>query len=179
MFKTIMVFRCGAPTSAGGTCKSIVCQENSNCGWHTIISGEDAQCPVCMEDIYVRNCKKLQCGHNFHKKCLNKWKMEGNRSCPLCRESFDLPQFRVEIHIQPINGAEREFHEREFSNPGIRQYVMSRSNMINNDPDIRTELTVETEDIDSLRRILEEIGIELTQEEYNSLTRDSDGISEP
>ena len=173
-----MAFRCGAPTSSGEGCRSIVCQDGSKCGWHTVVPGDDPQCSVCMEDIFVRSCKKLPCDHNFHKKCLEKWKVEGNRSCPLCRQAFDLPQFRVSIHIEPVNGAEAHNRARSFHNPEVRHHLMDRSSLVSSDPDIRTELTVESEDIQSLRRVLEQIGVSLTEEDYNSLSSVPHNVSE-
>ena len=173
-----MAFQCGAPTASGGTCRSAVSGSGSRCGWHTVVSGEHSQCPICMEDIYVRNCKKLPCEHNFHKKCLDKWKMEGNRTCPLCREPFDLPQFRVKIEIDPINDGVRTYRSRTFEEPNVIQHIMESSDIVSNDPNVRTELTLEAEDIQSLRRVLEQIGISLTVEDYDSLTSVPHDVSE-
>lgn len=174
-----MAFQCGAPTVSGGTCRSTVSTCGSRCSWHTVISGEHSQCPICMDDIYVRNCKSLPCNHNFHKKCLDKWKIEGNRTCPLCREPFDLPQFRVKIQIDPINQGVHTYRSRLFEEPTVIHHIMERENIISNDPDVRTELTLEAEDIQSLRRVLEQIGISLTMEDYDSLTGVAHEVGEP
>ena len=43
-------------------------------------------CTICMEDIKkYSHCKKIpECGHEFHKKCIDKWLME-SKTCPNCR----------------------------------------------------------------------------------------------
>ena len=165
-----MAHRCGVTTKSGKPCQCIVPVEGGRCGWHTPISGENSQCPICMEEIHTRNAKTLDCNHTFHKKCLNKWKMEGNRSCPMCREPFDLPQFRARVMIEPINGSETTHRSRSFSNPRVLQHMLEREQIVSNDPNINTELTIESEDIAGLRRVLEQIGIMLTDNDYESLT---------
>ena len=43
------------------------------------------ECCICLEDF--NNNEKiiaLNCGHNFHKKCIKKWLVRKN-SCPLCQ----------------------------------------------------------------------------------------------
>ena len=171
-----MAHRCGTVTKSGNICKCIVPTEGAKCGWHTPISGENSQCPICMEEIHIRNAKTIGCNHTFHKKCLNKWKMEGNRSCPICREPFDLPQFRAKVVIEPINGSESTHRSRSFSNPGLLQHILEREDIVSNDPAINTELTIESEDISGLRRVLEQIGIVLTDTDYESLTSIADDV---
>ena len=41
----------------------------------------DCICAIC----YTNAEYQLDCGHIFHKRCLNQWK---NRTCPLCRAPF-------------------------------------------------------------------------------------------
>lgn len=43
-------------------------------------------CSVC-NDTYINGeyQRKLQCGHVFHKKCVDKW-LKVNFTCPLCRQ---------------------------------------------------------------------------------------------
>ncbi|XP_067944713.1 uncharacterized protein [Watersipora subatra] len=52
------------------------------------------ECAICMERMSKKSRKKLECGHDaFHYKCLKKWVAgEGDRSCPLCRNTTLLPE---------------------------------------------------------------------------------------
>lgn len=42
------------------------------------------ECSVCTEGITKHTCAQLQCGHKFHRTCINQW-FQRKRSCPLCR----------------------------------------------------------------------------------------------
>ena len=42
------------------------------------------ECSVCTEGITKHTFAKLQCGHQFHRTCINQW-FQRKRSCPLCR----------------------------------------------------------------------------------------------
>lgn len=46
----------------------------------------DIVCTICMEEIKKNSiCKKIpKCGHEFHKKCIDKWLVE-SKTCPNCR----------------------------------------------------------------------------------------------
>jgi len=44
----------------------------------------DVDCCICMEKIFVDECKETECNHTFHKGCLDRW-LEESSSCPLCR----------------------------------------------------------------------------------------------
>jgi len=54
------------------------------CGYHRPFN-DDPECSICYENIAHSQCKKLNCGHIFHKMCLYKWK---NNTCPLCRSIY-------------------------------------------------------------------------------------------
>lgn len=43
------------------------------------------KCSICYGKMYIRNKTKLNCGHTFHRKCINK---VINRVCPLCRNTI-------------------------------------------------------------------------------------------
>jgi hypothetical protein len=43
-------------------------------------------CCICIETYNVNECvRKLKCGHNFHKKCIDNWLINGSKTCPTCR----------------------------------------------------------------------------------------------
>ncbi|CUG90597.1 zinc finger protein, putative, partial [Bodo saltans] len=50
---------------------------------------KDRRCAVCYDDMLDdTGCKKLKCGHCYHKDCLRKW-LEANSACPYCRKDID------------------------------------------------------------------------------------------
>lgn len=43
------------------------------------------ECPICTEDILLRDLAKLDpCNHEFHQECINQW-LEDHSTCPNCR----------------------------------------------------------------------------------------------
>jgi hypothetical protein len=53
----------------------------------------DDKCSICYDDYHVGEYKRNlnKCGHNFHKKCIDKWfkKNKDNMSCPVCRKNYN------------------------------------------------------------------------------------------
>jgi hypothetical protein len=44
------------------------------------------RCSVCMEEFTeTALVRRMQCNHVFHKKCIDKWLLEYNYKCPMCR----------------------------------------------------------------------------------------------
>ena len=42
-------------------------------------------CPICLDEFKCRqHCRKFNCSHVFHKKCIDKW-LTKNTQCPVCR----------------------------------------------------------------------------------------------
>ena len=102
--------RCSSITKSGKKCK-LFCFENSDkcfihsekpqeyycneckckaiidlkCGNHYIFENE---CPICLEKINYKSSDKLECGHLFHKCCLDKWFMN-SYTCPICRHEVE------------------------------------------------------------------------------------------
>jgi len=54
------------------------------------IFGSEEPCVICYEDMYPQNRQPLQCGHTFHKDCIQCWLKE-QRTCPVCRVFALLP----------------------------------------------------------------------------------------
>ncbi len=48
-------------------------------------------CPICF-DVIVNDILTLECGHQYHKSCINKWLIISQR-CPICQKpvSHSLP----------------------------------------------------------------------------------------
>jgi len=45
---------------------------------------EGTECSICLTGIPIGILKKLECGHEFHKKCIDDW-FSHKRECPNCR----------------------------------------------------------------------------------------------
>ena len=165
---------CGAETTSGQPCKSKVPGEGHRCKWHRPISDADPNCSVCMEYMTDRNCREISCGHKFHKKCLHKWKLEGNRTCPLCREPFDVPQFTVKVTITPNT---EEFRQAEFYASESASDIFDALGLYQpNYTEIGTQMTLEADDLNNLRSVLERIGINLDNTDLDTLiSRDTEG----
>lgn len=54
------------------------------------------ECCICCENVKEREyIRELNCGHSFHKKCIDKWLVSSMReketvSCPVCRTTINL-----------------------------------------------------------------------------------------
>ncbi|XP_067655742.1 streptococcal hemagglutinin-like isoform X2 [Haliotis asinina] len=48
------------------------------------LNDEDV-CPICFEDFSVAKKQRLDCGHEFHIKCIREWVLGHERTCPTCR----------------------------------------------------------------------------------------------
>ena len=48
---------------------------------------EHLMCNICLEQFKENEYKRIvECGHNFHKRCIDKWiNKYNNFTCPLCR----------------------------------------------------------------------------------------------
>lgn len=160
---------CGAQTPGGTECRSRVGKAGDRCYWHRPLDDPDPNCSICMDYMTARNYRELGCGHKFHKKCLHKWKMEGNRTCPLCREEFDEPQFKVTVSIESLSNSFTS-HSFDASNRSTNLFESLRL-----EPrelqGFSTELSMEAEDLDTLRSVLERIGLELDGTDLDALAR--------
>lgn len=78
--------KCGATTLSNKSCKNIVCVDGARCHIHSHNYG---LCSICLNDI-SSNPEILNCGHFFHRDCIQSWKkeMKKNFSCPLCRKQI-------------------------------------------------------------------------------------------
>jgi len=48
---------------------------------------EEYECAICLENEEQKEELILQCGHIFHKECINEWfRRRQNNDCPCCRE---------------------------------------------------------------------------------------------
>jgi hypothetical protein len=55
------------------------------------------ECSVCLEDCdTTRKCRVLNCGHFFHKVCIDKW-VRGESSCPMCRRKIHTDYTLIKV----------------------------------------------------------------------------------
>lgn len=91
---------CGATTQSGGKCRLLVAVGQEHCWLHN-----GPQCSVCFSSLTNRNTRVLPCNHEFHTKCLDRWKRTcapGDPTCPMCRAPFDLPSYRCRLIIERV-----------------------------------------------------------------------------
>lgn len=56
---------------------------------HTATNESNIECSICLcENTPKHRFVKTECGHIFHKRCLEKWLYTNKNTCPLCREKI-------------------------------------------------------------------------------------------
>jgi len=125
-----------------------------------------------MEPMTLRNNRELPCEHKFHKRCLKKWKNEGNRTCPLCREGFDLPSFKITVTIEPTSRTAASYQEGTFDMSRAASNLIDTMGLdVDEIQHFNTQMTLEAEDITNLQSVLNRIGIELDGADLDTLIR--------
>ena len=89
--------RCQATTQKG-----VQCRRGSAPGCTTCTQHSGDSCPVCLTAMSDGTSRRLDCGHTFHSRCLERWKRTST-TCPMCRTPFDQPQYRVSISVQHLS----------------------------------------------------------------------------
>jgi len=92
---------CGSLTLSGSPCKQKVHGDQTKCWQH-----RGSQCSVCLSCMGGQSStRKLDCGHEFHIKCLDRWKQSctgPDPTCPMCRVPFDVPTYRCRLIIERV-----------------------------------------------------------------------------
>ena len=153
------VRRCSVPTRSGEPCKTILREGQEQCWQH-----RGAQCAVCLATMGGRTASRiLGCGHEFHERCLNRWKLtcQETPTCPMCREPFDVPTYKCRLIIERSADSFRHINDFETSNIAgildgsglqIRELVPSQGRFLS---DIRFDIDPE----ETLQEILRELGL--------------------
>lgn len=103
-----------------------------------------------MNTMTEASSRELECGHVFHKACLERWRRQSS-TCPNCRSPFDQQMYKVRITIDPI-GYE---HETVTSN------IQSLADMFGLDTSIErffSTINFAVTNVNDLRNVLNEIG---------------------
>jgi hypothetical protein len=80
----IVNMQCSALNINEIRCKNIA-YSGSCCHIHA--SDVNHECPICLKVIF--NKYIIQCGHLFHKICIENW-LKLNNSCPVCRQVISI-----------------------------------------------------------------------------------------
>ena len=69
------------------------------------------ECAICLGSVRsTRNSPRLDCGHQFHTTCFNKWKEQGGKTCPMCRDYIKKPLWKISIHIENTETGNSQTH---------------------------------------------------------------------
>ena len=146
--------KCNADTRGGKSCCNPTRQKGDKCHLH---DDDRSTCPICLYNI-CKGERTLECGHSFHKFCLEKWKKNGNYKCPTCRSDFDVPKFRVRILIHNTE----DNLEHRFTALLDRFNIFMSEIGINENTHGLTEMEIDIPDEDDLTSFLLDIGTPLT-----------------
>ena len=129
-------------------------------------------CLICQEDINFchEEMSVLNCGHLFHKKCLQKW-LDTNSTCPECKsavKNYDFVQ-----NIYPSKTEDSDFMHNKLSEETENIVKISSSE------NIQKTLTERINTLESINSKLTEENSRLKIEikhlkNYNQLEKDSD-----
>lgn len=61
---------------------------------------DDDTCSICLNPVKsTRSNPPIRCGHRFHRACIERWKQQGNHTCPVCRKVFDVSKFQITLEV--------------------------------------------------------------------------------
>ena len=145
--------KCSSKTKTGRKCQRSVKNSGDVCPTHK------NTCSICME-IIESGMNTLPCKHQFHEKCINKWKDEGKNTCPCCRTKFKETQYSAFVMLYPRVGT------GEMATVAIPDELIGgflRSLNINNNEIDRNgdNINLEFSDNNDLREYFEEIGVSI------------------
>ena len=152
--------RCGAQTLSGDQCKQFKTNNQERC-WHH----QGAQCSVCLGHMGGQSSiRKLDCGHEFHIKCLNRWKTSctgPDPTCPMCRVPFDVPTYRCRLIIERTRDVHR--HTTDFDTSNIASIMdgfgIDFRQIIPSSGRFYTDVQFDVDPTEALQEILRELGL--------------------
>lgn len=151
--------RCGGQTLSGGECRQFVKEEGMRCRQHS-----GPQCSICFACM-TTNTRKLNCGHEFHTRCLDRWKSScrgPDPTCPMCRVPFDVPTYRCRLIIEKVEDGGRSITEflSQNVNSIMEGFGLDFRNLIpNNVGRMLTDIHFDIEPTEDLRAVLTSLGL--------------------
>jgi predicted Zn-ribbon and HTH transcriptional regulator len=83
------------------------------------------QCALCLQHMAINEpITKLECGHEFHKECIQKSLSAYHNSCPLCRTPISSASARARHLVIPVSRPAISYNQTPFNR--------DRANAINN-----------------------------------------------
>lgn len=79
---------------------------------------DEHECSICLDPVVPtrKSASRLECGHCFHRACINRWFRQGPLLCPMCR-THALKSFAAEPKVSlKMRALERTFP------PGATQF---------------------------------------------------------
>lgn len=152
--------RCGGTTLTGTECKHKVREGETRCWYH-----KGPQCPVCFIPMTNTGNRELPCGHSFHTRCVDRWKLActgPDPTCPMCREPFDVPQYRCRLIVERVSDGQRTTADME--TPNVAEIVRGfgidfRSLVPGGNGRFFTDIHFDIDPDEALTDILRELGL--------------------
>jgi hypothetical protein len=159
--------RCGAQTLSGDQCKQFTKDNQERCWQH-----QGTQCSVCLAYMGGQSSsRKLDCGHEFHIKCLNRWKTSctgPDPTCPMCRVPFDVPTYRCRLIIERTQDSLR--HTSDFNTSNITSIMdgfgIDFRQLIPSNGRFYTDIQFDVDPTEALQEILRELGLPAPPEHF-------------
>src|SRR6056300_628187 len=155
---------CGATTRVGTPCR----KKKATGKEHSRIHSDMSECAICLNSIIARserNSRTLPCNHKFHTACINRWKRQGNYTCPVCRQDFNIPEYNITVIIEARRTRDRMVTTNLQSSQIVGQYLadtfdLPRDNAI----EYMTEIVVEAGNSEELLSALQQdLGLDITE----------------
>ena len=88
--------RCVHKTQEGRVCKNKCCNSLDVCNVHT------KDCSVCLTKCTQGEVTTLNCGHMYHRECINTW-FCGHNTCPMCRKVVKRSKIPIHVNYQTVD----------------------------------------------------------------------------
>ena len=75
-----------------------------------VIRAEEKSCAICLDDLTKRQLTRLECGHDFHSKCVLEWLQRSDR-CPLCKNSVNVDVVSDPLSLDTVCHQSFVFHD--------------------------------------------------------------------
>jgi len=145
---------CGGQTKRGGQCRRPASHGKDRCCQHM-----SEQCSICFSQMTPATTRLLECGHSFHTRCIDRWKRT-SRTCPICRQPFDQPVYKVAITIQCI--ADNQQATDTYTTSNIQSIIDGFGldpSLLSTSRRTLTDITFDVEFGEILSEVLRDLGI--------------------